>query len=114
MVKYIISNEILFSNKGSYRDKINAISSKLNSFGGTYVFFDKDEFYFGGLSLSCINYDVASFRDYSTDYTYNFSLNSFSDSFLFDLLICFLNECKEQLTENSFNKIVKYLEEKFA
>ena len=114
MVKYCIDDKIIFSDKGDFRYKINVIASKLNSFGGTYIFFDRGLFYFGCLSLYSINYNAVQFIDYSTNCTYSFSLNQFSNSFLFTLFITFLNQCKKSLTENAFEEIVKELEEKLA
>lgn len=113
-VTYVISNRILLSDKGDSRDKINAINSKISTFGGTYIFFDKDVFYFGGLHLSYISYDTANFIDYNTYVEYEFPLFDFSEKFLFSMLIAYLNECKESLTKKAFDEIVKDLEEKFA
>ena len=113
-VTYVISNRILLSDKGDSRDKINAINSKISTFGGTYIFFDKDVFYFGGLHLSCITYDTANFIDYNTNVVYKFPLANFSEKFLFSMLIAYLVECKKSLTKKAFDEIVKDLEEKFA
>ena len=114
MGEYIISNKIFFSNKGSYQEKIDAITEKVMLFGGTSIFFNKDAFYFGGLRLFYIKYGTAVFTDKDNKTTYHFGLHSFSDNFLFNLFITYINTCKEQLTEDAFKEIENYLEEKFA
>lgn len=114
MVEYAIKNEIIFSNNGTYLEKINAIAEKIHLFGGTNIFFDKDDFYFGGLNLLEIKHNILKFLDWNTNVVYVFPLNFFSDCFLFQVLIAYINKCKKQLTENAFKELEKYLEEKFA
>ena len=114
MVEYAIKNEILFSNEGTYLEKINTITEKIRLFGGTDIVFSTKDFCFGGLYLFEIRYNILKFLDWETDVTYSFPLNFFSDCFLFQVLIHYINTCKEQLTEDAFKEIEKYLEEKFA
>ena len=114
MVEYAIKNEILFSDEGTYLEKINAIAEKIILFGGTCVIFTKKDFYFGGLYLFEIKPYYAVFLDWDSDVTYKFPLNHFSENFLFQMLIHYINGCKEQLTDNAFKELEKYLEEKFV
>lgn len=96
------------------REAINAITSQINAFGGTMVIWDGN-FVIG--TTFCprgkvtVNYMGYDFIDAKCgDAHIRFPLVHFSKEFLYSLYVEYKNACKENLTENAYNKILEIVE----
>ena len=104
-----------YTKKKSWIEIINAITEKINCFGGTMIVFPLDKFSLGNdLFVYHIFYDKVRFYCEDSNTYIDIALNRFSESYLYALYISYMNECKFQLTDKAYKEIEKYLEEKFA
>ena len=86
-------------------DKLNAITEKINIFGGTMVLFNIDAFRFGRLSLQQVRHNELVFRDYNLNSSYYFPFSAFNDTFLESVYISYLAACRENLTESAHKEL---------
>jgi len=85
---------------------INAITSRIMTFGGTTISFD-GKFKFGGMSLYAIRYDLVVFNDNGT--MKEFYLHVFSADFLINLYVEYIGTCKGNLTDSAYNDVIDYM-----
>lgn len=86
-------------------DKLNAITEKINLFGGTMVLFEMGTLMLGRLSLYQVRYDELVFRDYNLNSFYYFPLSVFNDTFLESVYVSYLTACRENLTESAHKEL---------
>lgn len=83
---------------------INAITSRVMTFGGTTIAFDGN-FKLAGMSLYAVSYGGAIFKD--NGILREIPLHDFSAEFLIHLYLEYVGACKKNLTDSAYEEVIK-------